>query len=333
MGAELFVFAAESVASGGDGGDEGGGPGAAGIVQRRLPAAAALEDLPFAGVRRMARVSQLALAAGSAALAAAGIDAARRGGDSLALSFCSGFGALDHTEVFYRQVLGHAGQYPSPSLFAESVINAPAGHLSIALGIRGSVRTLAVGRSDGLAALCHVLDDLVAGDATQAALFVAADSPTPFCLEVLAKCDDSLARRPGAGIPAGEGAVALLLGRRDSVPREPIAAITAFATRQSPWDPAAALERLAWPAARPWRVRTSSRATMLGVLEERALRRRWPGVPTMTAAPDTGFLFAAQGPLEVALAARSAAPGRPELVTGADAIGTASFVEVGATPR
>jgi hypothetical protein len=289
-----------------------------------VPEALLAQHLDLRAARRMARVSQLALAAGRRALSAAGmLDSPLR--DRMHLVFCSGFGAAEHTEEFYSQVLRLKGPYPSPMLFAESVINAPAGHLSIQLGLRGRLCTLSVDWRNGLPPLCELLEDLWS-DASAAALFVAADAPTPLCVEVLARCAEGLVQP----LPAlGEGAVALVLAAEGVLPVPPLARITAAATRTAVQDPMAALAGLPWPAPRGQLLRPATAVTSGGGLEQRILRSRYPGSPSTSAVGHTGFLFAAQAPLEVALAAVTSGPRGRQLVASADVLGHAAFVEVG----
>ena len=273
--------------------------------------------------RRMARVSQLALAAGRSALGAAGLlESPLR--ETMQLVFCSGMGAAEHTEEFYAQVLRLSGPYPSPMLFAESVINAPAGHLSIQLGRRGRIRTLSVDWRNGLPALCELLEDLRA-DERAPALFVVADTLTPLSIEVLARCADGLSRP----LPAlGEGSVALVLAPEGVLHAPALGRITASAARITPMDPKAALARLPWPEPRGQVLHLAAHATSTGALEQQVLRRRYPGSRSSTAVTRSGFLFAAQAILEVALALVTGARGQRQLVVASDAAGGAAFVEV-----
>ena len=65
-----------------------------------------------------------------------------------------------------------------------------------------------------------------------------------------------------------------------------------------------------------------------GALEQRALSTRYPDAKTCSIVPQSGFLFAAQAILEVAVAALAAPQDGPQLITAADAAGGAALVEL-----
>jgi hypothetical protein len=324
MGNDVLVYAAEALTPAGVLRDVAhappaqSGPGHGTVTEELLA-----QHIDLRAARRMARVSQLALAAGRRALAAAGLaDSPLR--DRMPLMFCSGLGAAEHTEEFYAQVLRLQGSYPSPMLFAESVINAPAGHLSIQLGLRGPIRTLSVDWRNGLPALCELLEDLRAGEPLPG-LLVAADALTPLCVEVLARCPDGLPQP----MPAlGEGAVGLVLAREGVLPGPALARITAAAAKTVAQDPGAALNSLPWPLPRGQVLRPAGTMTGTGAFEQRILRGRYPGSRSTSVGRQCGFLFAAQALLEVALAAVAQPRAGAQLIIGSDPLGNAAFVEL-----
>ena len=77
--------------------------------------------------------------------------------------------------------------------------------------------------------------------------------------------------------------------------------------------------------------RPSAGGTALEPLELRQLRKRYSDAELRSRAAETGFTFAAQGPIEVAAAVADAASGKvptPQLVTGVDPLGQANLVMV-----
>ncbi|HLK12205.1 MAG TPA: beta-ketoacyl synthase N-terminal-like domain-containing protein [Candidatus Binatia bacterium] len=131
---------------------------------------ARLGDLPApirARAARAERVTQLALAAGAAALAAAGLavfDGAPR--PTLGVVLGTAFGCF-LTNAAYQRRLALAGPAgASPRLFAATVSNAAAGELGIACRLGGPTVTLSAGAASGLVALGHAAELVAAGGAT-----------------------------------------------------------------------------------------------------------------------------------------------------------------------
>ena len=110
--------------------------------------------------RRMSRASRYAVASARMAVAEAGI-----GGDALGAAsvfVATAYGAAEASEKILRQVMLEGPEAVSPALFTESVANAPAAHVALALGARGANVTvtqrqagplLALGQ--GVAAVAH----------------------------------------------------------------------------------------------------------------------------------------------------------------------------------
>jgi 3-oxoacyl-[acyl-carrier-protein] synthase II len=124
------------------------------------------EHLPAAVRERAARVERLpalVLAAGGAALAAAGLDDATRALAGVVLG--TAFGCF-LTNVAYQQRLAMGGEgAASPRLFSATVSNAAVGELGIAYGLAGPGITLSAGGASGLLALGHAVDWIRAGRA------------------------------------------------------------------------------------------------------------------------------------------------------------------------
>jgi len=138
-------------------------PGSGGAVD--IP----LADLPEAVAGRAARaerVSQLALVAGGAALAASGLDVTDgppRAGIGVVLG--TAFGCFLTNAAYQRRLAAGGTAAASPRLFAATVSNAAAGELAIAYRLGGPAVTLTAGAAAGLLALGHATDLLRAGRA------------------------------------------------------------------------------------------------------------------------------------------------------------------------
>ena len=121
-------------------------------------------------LRRSGDISLLAVTAGLAALADAGIpmEEAKQG----AVVFAIACGGVVYTRRFYNEVVTEGANAASPLLFPETVFNAPASHLAALLKIDGRDYTLVGDSSVGLAAL-HFASQLLA-----------LDPDLPFCVVV-----------------------------------------------------------------------------------------------------------------------------------------------------
>ena len=124
-------------------------------------------------LRPLDRTSRLATAAASLALRDAGLaeilraDDAADGplGDRVGLVLGTMFGSVRTIAEFDRRALTAGPSYVSPLDFANSVINAAAGHAAIWLGLRGTNATLAGGASAGAQAIGYAADQLRDGRA------------------------------------------------------------------------------------------------------------------------------------------------------------------------
>ncbi len=126
-----------------------------------------------AKTKRLPRVDRMALAAGKAALLAAGGTA-----EGLALVVGTNYGGLQATVDFLEGMAARGFSFGSPAAFHESVHHAPAGQLSIALQITGPSLTCSDRELSGETALKAGLDLVALGRATRA-LVVSADEVVP----------------------------------------------------------------------------------------------------------------------------------------------------------
>ena len=93
-------------------------------------------------IRRMDRDSQIAVAAAVLALKDANLEITSGNSSGCGVILGSGFTGLETTEAFHRGLIEHGPSGVNPMLFPNTVPNAPAGHISIELGITGPNSTI-----------------------------------------------------------------------------------------------------------------------------------------------------------------------------------------------
>ncbi|MCI0341772.1 MAG: beta-ketoacyl synthase chain length factor, partial [Planctomycetales bacterium] len=136
-----------------------------------VPVEDASSLVPDADLRRASRLSCFAVAAAVEALASA---AFRARAEAPALLVALTHGSTAHFAGFHRDLL--AGTEPaSPTLFSTGVLNAPAAHVGLHLGLQGPTRTLLGGEEVGLAACALAAD---AAESRGAALVIGASEVT-----------------------------------------------------------------------------------------------------------------------------------------------------------
>jgi 3-oxoacyl-(acyl-carrier-protein) synthase len=136
-----------------------------GVVTAPEEAEAALPEIARTRAARAERITRLVLAAGGAALDAAGL-AASDGPARPRVGVVVGtaFGCFLTNDAYARRLDVDAAA-ASPRLFAATVSNAAAGELGIAFRLGGPAVTLTAGAVAGTAALGHASDMLRAGRA------------------------------------------------------------------------------------------------------------------------------------------------------------------------
>jgi hypothetical protein len=127
--------------------------------------------IPAATWRRMSRLSRLL------AVAAVPLIADRSDLHELAIVWGTSLGELVPTSQLTQRLYREGPRSVSPMAFQNSVYNAPIGHLSISLGLRGPSETVCAGGASGLTALMRGISWLRAG--APAALVVAGDVTAP----------------------------------------------------------------------------------------------------------------------------------------------------------
>jgi len=200
--------------------------------------------------RRMSPPSKLAVTAARMALRCAGI--ASEGADEAgtAVVIATAFGPSSNTETLLKQILDEGPEAASPSLFMESVANAPAAQIAIALKARGASVTVCEREAGPLIALGTGAAEIAAGRAGRV-LAGAVDEMTPLLHALLDRFGalaregedgEELARpfdRRRNGFLAGEGGTVVVLESAASLAARGGRALARVLARGSAFDPTA----------------------------------------------------------------------------------------------
>ena len=127
--------------------------------------------------RRMSPPSKLAVAASRMALRCSGMPT-EADQEGTAVVIATAFGPSTNTEALLRQILCEGPEAASPSLFMESVANAPAAQIAIALKARGASLTVCQREAGPLLALSTGAAEIAAGRSGRV-LSGAVDEVTP----------------------------------------------------------------------------------------------------------------------------------------------------------
>ena len=193
----------------------------AGIVRGFNPKA----SLKPAVYRRMSRLSRMAAVACMEAVRDGSLDLDHCDRSRIALIAGTAHGSSASIESFYTSFLKEGPRGAQPFYFPETVPNAPAGNVSIILGITGPNTTFGQNDISAENALVYALR-LLSEKRVDAALVCGMDELNPMffgCFDHLkvlnpgtTDAQGSLVPKMGGGIVMGEGAGALLLERADS---------------------------------------------------------------------------------------------------------------------
>lgn len=221
--------------------------------------------------RRMSPPSKLAVAASRQALRCAGL--AGTDEDRTAVVVATAFGPSTNTEGLLKQILCEGPESASPSLFTESVANAPAAQIAIALKARGPSLTVCQREAGPLIALGRAAAEVASGRARRA-LAGSVDEMTPLLHALLdrfgalarsAPEGEEMARpfdRNRSGFLAGEGATLLVLETEEDLKERAgraLARVLGFGSAFDPTAPPAGWGKGVAPLARGL-LRTLSRA-------------------------------------------------------------------------
>lgn len=271
------------------------------------------EWVPPGEARRMSPPSRFALATARMALRSAGLG----GGppdERTGVVISNAFGPCSYSEGLLRQILLEGPESASPILFMESVANAPAAQIAIALRARGPSVTICQREAGALLAVGQAAADVAAGRVVRA-LAGTLDEMTPLLHSLLDRFG-ALARNGGpeatphgnqharpldrrrAGYLAAEGATMLLLESGESAAgrgASPLARVAAWGSAFDPTAPAVgwgtgyaglarslrrSLERAGIPLERIDRIVTGASGSRPGDrVEALLLREAWGEMP------------------------------------------------------
>lgn len=178
------------------------------------------EWVPPLAARRMSPSSKMSVAAARMAVADAGLD--RASFERTAVVLSTAYGASDVSERILRQIVLESPEAVSPALFTESVANAPAAQIALALGARGANLTVTQRQAGPWLALGRAVAELATGRAERV-LVGAVDELNPLLHAALDRLGALV--RPGPdgrevarpfdrrrdGFVAGEGAAVAVL--------------------------------------------------------------------------------------------------------------------------
>jgi len=116
--------------------------------------------------RRAADISKYTLVAVNLAISDAGVKTLNDKDTALVAGITHG--ALNYAQVFHRSLVMEGADNISPIHFSDSVLNAPAGNVSIGFGIKGPVHTLVGGATTALKAVMLASQMLKIGEVDKA---------------------------------------------------------------------------------------------------------------------------------------------------------------------
>jgi 3-oxoacyl-(acyl-carrier-protein) synthase len=184
----------------------------------------ALSDVPASPrLRRVSKISRLAVAAGLEALKNAGLTIDPNNAQRTALIFAISNGGVIYTRRFYSDIVASGAQAASPLLFPETVFNAPASHLAALLGTTGVTYTIVGDGAVGLLAM-RMAEDVMQNEELDYCLVVGAEEVDWLLCNAyrhwrLLRSAPPIEpfRVPPRGMILSEGAGAILFGRDGSI--------------------------------------------------------------------------------------------------------------------
>jgi 3-oxoacyl-(acyl-carrier-protein) synthase len=140
--------------------------------------------MPAQFYRRLSRLSRLAVAASSEALADSGIIITDANRERLGVIFSTAFGSTHQTDAFFTSLLEHGPQGAEPILFPDTVPNAPASHVAMFHKLQGPNSTFCQNHLSGENALAYAAS-LLEGDQADALLAGGGDEISAILLHSL----------------------------------------------------------------------------------------------------------------------------------------------------
>jgi 3-oxoacyl-[acyl-carrier-protein] synthase II len=144
------------------------------------------EFISLKNMRRMDRLSHLAAASARMALDDAGVAVDPENRDRIGIILGTAFGSTEVAAGFTKTLFEEGPKFASPLLVPNTVMNAPAGHAAIELGIRGVNSTVNHREASAETAIAYGAAEIVRGRA-DVLLAGGADILSPFFFEVLSR--------------------------------------------------------------------------------------------------------------------------------------------------
>jgi len=200
--------------------------------------------------RRMSQSSRWAVSAARMALADASLELDPQASNPVAVVMSTAYGAAAVTEKMLRQVQDEGPEAASPALFTESVANAPAAQVALAVRAVGANITVTQRQAGPLIALGTAAQEVIAGRA-ECALVGSVDELSPLIHSILdrfgalapADANGHEAARPfdrrRSGFLAGEGATVVVLEEATAARRRGARALAEVDFYGSAFDPQA----------------------------------------------------------------------------------------------
>ena len=198
--------------------------------------------------RRMSPPSRYAVVAAKMALEQAGLQPGCEQLGNAAVIFATSYGPSSFTERLLDQIITESPTAASPMLFTESVANAPAAQVALAVSATGANLTLTQREAGALQAVARAAREVALGR-SQIALAGGVEELNPLLHSVLdrfgalaANAPRPLARpfdRRRDGFVAGEGATVLVMERESSARQRGAAPLARFSLAGSAFDPSA----------------------------------------------------------------------------------------------
>jgi 3-oxoacyl-[acyl-carrier-protein] synthase II len=135
-------------------------------------------------LRRMDRLSQMVVASTCMALEDAGIQVDESNRDRIGIILGTCFGGTDVAAQFGKVIFADSPRHANPILVPNTVMNAPAGHAAVELGVRGVNATVNHRETSCEEALAYGADTVARGRA-DVILAGGGDVISEFCFEVL----------------------------------------------------------------------------------------------------------------------------------------------------
>ncbi|HEV2844171.1 MAG TPA: beta-ketoacyl synthase N-terminal-like domain-containing protein [Thermoanaerobaculia bacterium] len=208
------------------------------------------EWLSPAESRRMSPPSKLAVAASRMAMRCAGLPGKDEAGTATVIA--TAFGPSTNTEALLKQILADGPESASPSLFSESVANAPAAQIAIACKATGPSLTVCQREAGPLLALSNAAAEVAAGRAGRA-LAGSVDEMTPLLHALLDRFGALASVSPEGGevarpfdrrrdgFLAGEGAAVVVVETEEGLRERGGRALARVLAWGSAFDPTASV--------------------------------------------------------------------------------------------